>query len=156
MQPMVGSSIVQIGGCSQEGQSLWVRVSPMLPLLLSLRLLLLAAFLGDSAWAQSLLLFRWGSGGSTLHTKTHERRTPTSPLVEGASPLGSGVHTRQARRCGWPAKGLHCMPTSEISSHLLSLCLGSRLKLYFTLLRKCGFEVLPPMREAHSRAQLSG
>lgn len=156
MQPMVGSSIVQIGGRSQEGQSIGSGCPPWLPILLSLRLLLLAAFLRDSAWAQSLLLFRWGSGGSTLHTKTHESRTPTSALVEGAPPLGSGIHTRHARRCGWPAKGLHCMPTSEISSHPLSLCLGSRLKLYFTLLRKCGFEVLPPTREAHSRAQLSG
>ena len=97
-----------------------------------------------------------GVGGSTLHTKTHESRTPTSALVEGASPLESGIHTRYARRCGWLAKGLHCVPTSEISSHPLSLCLGSRLKLYFTLLRKCGFEVLPPTREAHSRTQLSG
>ena len=77
------------------------------------------------AWAQSLLLSRRGSGGSTLHTKTHGSRTPMSSLVEGALPLGSGVHARHARRCGWPARGLHCMPTSEISSHPLSLGLGS-------------------------------
>ena len=50
---------------------------------------------------------------------------------------------------------------SALHAHLRNLIsspqpLGSRLKPYFTLLRKCGLEVLPLTREAHSRAQLLG
>ena len=117
MQPMVGSSVVQIGGRSQEGQSLGSGCHPRLPLLLSLRLLLLAAFLLDSAWAQSLLLFRWGSGGSTSTPRL--MRVEPRPVHLWKEPHHWGLEFipgMQEGVCGQPRVCTACPPQK---SHLI-------------------------------------
>ena len=122
MQPMVGSSVVQIGGRSQEGQSLGSGCHPRLPLLLSLRLLLLAAFLRDSAWAQSapFQVGEWGVAPSTPRLM----RVEPQPVHLWKEPHHWGlafIPGMQEDVGGWPRVCTTCPPQK---SHLIPSAFG--------------------------------